>query len=366
MTRNIKIAVLLPPREMFRQERAGAVALCVADFTRFSCYKQKISIFGGTESNFGEIPYERVTGQKRWYWSKSYTYAVNFSMIARHRGFTHVEVHNRPLILKYLNKLLPSDIATSLHLHNDPQGMKGIRRPSERQKLLDNSAAIYCVSDYIRTRFIEGLSHGLEKVHVIHNGIDTHQYSGDAKEKIILYVGRIIQEKGVLPLAKAFGIVASELPGWRFVICGHDRPGIISEYEKLTHAELEKLGDRCVYTGFVSHEEVMKFFSEAEISVVPSVWEEPFGRTALEAMACSAAVITSGSGGLKEIVGDAGVTVQPLTPELLARAIIDMGRDEVKRKIYGAQAADRARLLFDIRGVTATLDRIRGSLLGRP
>ena len=161
---------------------------------------------------------------------------------------------------------------------------------------MDRSAAIYCVSEFIKERYIDGVRNGLEKVHVVHNGIDTLRSYKDEKEKIVLYVGRIIQEKGIFPLAKAFRLVAPELPDWKFVICANDRPGILSKYEKLTHAELDALGMQCVYTGFVSHDEVMRYFSQAEISVVPSVWEEPFGRTAFEAQACYSAVITSGSG----------------------------------------------------------------------
>jgi len=362
MSDNLKIAVLLPQKEIFSIEKAGAIALCVRDFTAFSRYKDRTTVFGGTMSQFSDVAYLRVTGPKKWYWRDSYAYSVNFSKIAKEQKFTHVEVHNRPLILHYLNQLLGPDILTALHSHNDPQGMKGLKSVRQRQKLLDQTAAVYCVSEYIKNRFVEGVLRGREKVHVIHNGIDTRQIHTNPKEKIILYVGRTIQEKGVLPLAKAFRMVAAELPEWKFVMCGNDRLGKLSEYERLTHAELEHIGDQCVYTGFVSHDQVMQYFSRSEISIVPSVWQEPFGRTALEAISRGSAVITSGSGGLREIVGDVGLIVNPVTPDGLAEAMLLLAKNGPEREEMQKRGCARAAEIFDIRKVSASLDDLRAKI----
>lgn len=359
-----KIAVILPVREEFNNWHRGAIALCFADFTLHSQYKDNTTIIGATNSDFHELSYVEVKSWKKWYLRNNHAYANRIAAMVIMGQFTHVEVQNRPLTFNYLAKKLPASIALSLHFHNDPQVMKGLKTASQRQKVLNRAAAIYCVSDFIREQYIEGLNEELEKVHVIYNGLDTQKTHSDKKEKIILFVGRIIPQKGALPLAQAFSIVAKSLPDWQFVVSGESKKGSSTPYERSTRESLAELGQQCLYTGYIQHSEVMNYFAKAEIAVVPSIFEEPFGRTALEALACSSALITSGSGGLAEIVGDeGGIVVNPVTPENLAQAILDLAKDDIARKKIQENGYARAVEIFDIRSVANQLDCIRQSLL---
>ncbi|MHB1676691.1 MAG: glycosyltransferase family 4 protein [Sulfuriferula sp.] len=355
----LKIAIVLPPKEQYTNQYKGAVALCMADFTAHSRYMASTTIFGGTEADFGPLHYTQVEGWKKWYLRDNYAYARRLLATIKGQGFTHVEVQNRPLIHRYLYKRLPESVALSLHLHNDPQGMKGLQKVGQRQQAVDHSATIYCVSDFIRQRYIAGLERGQDKVQVIHNGIETQNLQKISKEKIILYVGRIIQEKGALPLSAAFTLIAPYLPEWKFIVCGADRFNTVSDYEKKTHKNLAALGQQCQYTGYISHDEVMRYFAKAEIAVIPSVWDEPFGRTVLEAMSGAAAVITSGSGGIKEIVEDTGILVNPVTPEGLAIAIRELAENPLKRTAIQQQGYKRATNFFDIRLVAKQFDDVR-------
>ena len=357
-----KIAILLPPKEQFTDQYAGAVALCMADFTAHSRYLDATRIFGGTAANFGKLHYTQIKHWKKWYLRDNYAYVKKFLDIIKTDQYTHVEVQNRPLMHQFLYKKLPASVMVSLHLHNDPQGMEGLKSTSERQQAVNHSAAIYCVSEFIRQKFIDGLTQGQDKVHLVYNGIDTQKQPPINKEKIILYVGRIIQQKGALPLSAAFTLVAAQLPEWKFIVCGADRFNVVSEYETATHKNLAELGQQCQYTGFISHQEVMRYFARAAIAVIPSVWEEPFGRTVLEAMSGAAAVISSGSGGIKEIVGDTGITVSPVTPQGLADAIRYLAENDAQRSAIQQQGYARAAALFDIRRVSAQLDALRISL----
>ena len=60
--------------------------------------------------------------------------------------------------------------------------------------------------------------------------------------------------------------------------------------------------DKISFTGFVPHQQIQEFYQIADVAVLPSMWEEPFGLTCLEALACGLPVITTKSGGLPEIV----------------------------------------------------------------
>jgi glycosyltransferase involved in cell wall biosynthesis len=215
------------------------------------------------------------------------------------------------------------------------------------------------VSEYIRQQFLTGFIAGQNKVHTVHNGIDTVTYVPQIKTSSIVYVGRIIQEKGALPLAEAFTLIAPHYPCWHFVVCGVDRFEVVSDYERATHAYLSRLGEQCHYTGYIDHTAVMQQFCQAAIAVIPSVWQEPFGRTVLEAMTGGAAVVTSGYGGIAEVIGDAGQLVQPLTAQGLADAMEGLLKNDELLHDKQRQARARAVALFDIRSVAAQLDSLR-------
>ncbi len=357
------IAIILPPKEQYSAQQKGAVALCMADFTRHSRYRENTTFLGHTEADFDGLHYHRLQRWQRWYWRDSYAYARTCAKWILRQNISHVEVQNRPVIFRYLAKLLPNHIALTLHLHNDLQEMRWFTSAHAREWVLKRAAAVYCVSDYIRQRLLQGIpdQHGAHgKAVVIHNGIDTQRFVPEDKTHTILYVGRIIREKGTLPLAEALSIIAPLLPYWEFVLCGVDRVTVVSDYERATHAWLAKAGTQCRYTGYLDHNEIMQQFARAAIAVVPSVWQEPFGRTALEALCAGAAVLTSGSGGLAEVVADAGLTV-PNNPaesfaQNLANALLKLARNDDFRA--NLQQAGRRRAIehFDIRRQAALLD----------
>jgi glycosyltransferase involved in cell wall biosynthesis len=114
--------------------------------------------------------------------------------------------------------------------------------------------------------------------------------------------------------------------------------------------------------GFLSHEETLAYFARSAIAVVPSVWQEPFGRTALEAMAYGCAVISSGRGALREVTGDAALTLPQMTPEVLAHSILLLAQDENLRASYARLAQERVQY-FAIDARTHALDEARSKIL---
>jgi glycosyltransferase involved in cell wall biosynthesis len=86
------------------------------------------------------------------------------------------------------------------------------------------------------------------------------------------------------------------------------------------------------------------FWRQVHVAAVPSVWPESFGLVALEAMACGRPIVGSTVGALPEVVGDAGILVQPDDPAALAKALVELLSDMRKREDLGAKAAVRARM----------------------
>jgi glycosyltransferase involved in cell wall biosynthesis len=114
--------------------------------------------------------------------------------------------------------------------------------------------------------------------------------------------------------------------------------------------------------GYRDHPDVLATLARASIVVVPSRWQEPFGLTALEAMASGAALICSPRGGLPEVAGDAALYAEPDEPPRLADAILALARDDARRE--GLAAAGRARARrFDLPSTLASLASLRHATL---
>ena len=74
--------------------------------------------------------------------------------------------------------------------------MKGSKSVKDRQNILEKCEAVFCVSEFIKNKFLEGISIKTEKVHVLYNGVDRKIKKFPKKKKEILFVGRLVSEKG--------------------------------------------------------------------------------------------------------------------------------------------------------------------------
>ena len=359
------IAVALPPREGFSPEAFGAVALCVRDFALHSAYRSHIHVLGTVDAPaFAGVEYAALRLDRRWYERQMRAYARAVLRYASVRGCALIEVHNRPLLARYLLRL--AKIPVLLHLHNDPQEMRAAKTGLERQWLAKHCAAVVCVSEYIRLRFCEQIL-DREKVHVVYNGLDMLEAPPERKQKQIVYVGRMTPNKGALVLAQALRLMLRDYPEWRAVFIGgrrHSESVELSGYERDVVAALRPLEEQVDFRGFCGHSEVMQATREAAIAVVPSLWAEPFGRTALEAMAQGCAVVTSGRGGLAEVVEGAGIIEERMSPEALARTLRRIIENGEERALL-QHAAFRQAQRFEIGAMTQALDTVRGLVLER-
>lgn len=367
------IAAVLPMREQVTSGRAGAVALNVMELGRASVFHDRMLVVGATEPGDFTLPYYRakpkhgtVLGVHWPFWGRaSDHYADAAAEIIAAHGCVLVEVHNRARLFRRLATRLGPRVRLCLYLHNDPQSMEGLRRPPARAQLLERASLVYCLSSYIRDRFVDGIEGPLERVVVLPNGIIPLPAERAPRQKSILFVGRLIPEKGVDELFDALRRVASELPDWQVKIIGRAPERYRVRYQRAL-AELKTLwGDRLDLMESVPHAAVMQAYTSAAITVVPSRWQEPFGRTALEALACGSAVIASRSGGLPEIVGQAGLLLDAVTANAIADAILSLACDPARRDTLGQAGEARVAACFDLGLLARRLDGWREGLLAR-
>lgn len=197
---------------------------------------------------------------------------------------------------------------------------------------------VICCSYYMvyHVKTIFGLPN--DKIDMIPNGVDTETYDiieddlsafrakfALPEEKIILYVGRLVYEKGIHVLINAVPKVLSKANA-KFIIVGS---GYMKE-QLLTIVRGMGLEHKVLFQGFMDEKSLLRLQKCADVSVVPSLFE-PFGIVALEAMAAKSPVVVSDTGGMSEIVEHdvSGVKVYPDNPDSLAwginRILLDDG-----------------------------------------
>ncbi len=326
-----EIATILPPSEHYTPAAAGAIALFVHGTTQGSAYQSHITVFGShldKTRRFQGGKYQGVDPSLALLLGKNKGFTRGLIDALRKRPVGLIEVHNRVLNFFRLAKAFPN-MPMSIYFHNDPQTIKGAMTPKERWRILERADAIYCCSDFVRRRFLTGLEAGRnDHVHVLYHGIPPITPKA-RKEPVILFAGRLIEEKGVLELAQAAQKLLPHFPNWRIAFAGASRPGgkAATPYAKAVGAALRPLGKQAVFLGHQPYAKVLDLFSRASIAVVPSTWNEPMGRTAAEALLSGCALVTSGHGGLAEVAGDAGVLVSPVTADGLALALQGLMED---------------------------------------
>lgn len=219
-----------------------------------------------------------------------------------------------------------------------------------------------------------------ERVRVIHNGIDPDEYRPrpdpdtlrrlgiDPALPMVLFVGRITRQKGILHLVRALRHLE---PGLQVVLCAGapDTPEIGAEMAALVEQARRDSADPVIWLAeMLPKEEVITLYTHAAVFVCPSVYE-PFGIINLEAMACETPVVASAVGGIPEIVvpGETGLLVpfapeggdsaEPRDPEAfsreLAAAVNALMRDPARREAMGQAARRRVLAQFSWRAIAA-------------
>ncbi len=286
----MKIATILPYKENYTFSKAQAAAIWVCDFFKYSKFKNTNFIYGNTSStdfltkNYVNI---KINNLKSKFSSSTKEYCKNFTKKTANENFDIIEIHNRPLIFNYLKSQISSKFI--LYFHNDPLSMNGSKTEYERLKLLDDIDKIIFVSKWVQNRFFEKLDKKLlNKTEVVYPSIHREKKIYK-KEKKITFVGKLNESKGYDIYKDAVTKILDEFKEWKAYSIGDEnrnRPIINHPF----HYEL----------GFLKHKKVLSFLNKSEIAVVPSRWEEPFGRTALESASRACATIISNRGGLPE------------------------------------------------------------------
>jgi len=246
--------------------------------------------------------------------------------------------------------LLATIHATEQGRARGPLGTNVQRAINHTEWLLTFEAwRIITCSQYMASEVMGFFGAPADKIDVIPNGVRAEQFArqngtdlsrfrahyASPDEKIVLYVGRIVAEKGLQVLMEAVPLVLAESPSATFVIAGTG--GLLPTLRR--RAWELGVADKVLFTGFIPDEDRDRLYRVASCAVFPSLYE-PFGIVALEAMAAKVPVVVSLTGGLQEVVrhAETGITVHADNPESLAWGI----NHTLIRPDWAAQRAENA------------------------
>jgi len=287
----MKISILLPYKENFTHDLAGAVSLFVSQISKISKFKSNTFIYGSTKSKkYLTNNYRNITFKKNIFQSSSKVYVSNFLKIKNILTSDIIEIHNRPNYLKYIKKNFNKKIF--LYFHNDPLSMDGSNSIKDRLYLISNTNKLFFNSEWSKNRFFSDIPKNLfynNQAVVCYQSTNKVKINFNKKEKIISFVGKLNSSKGYDVFGRTIVDVLNKNKDWNALVIGDE-----------AREKLNFIHDRLNLLGFKDNKFVLNILKKISISVTCSRWEEPFGRSNLEAASRGCATIINDTGGLPE------------------------------------------------------------------
>ncbi len=346
-----KIAVVLPYGNNYSPDGATSIDLCAREFTLNSRYRASTKIFAEEAANpFGQDI--AVEFRKR--------RDLN-TLIAQIHAFQPnlIVVHQN---LPYAYKLAKaSGKPVLLHRHNY-YDKKGWLSRFHRKLQLRKLAGVIFVSESVRQEFLMHWGTPSCDTHVVHNGIDASSWSAaQERKKEIVFAGRSNWVKGLVPLSKCLLQLLPNHPEWNACL-------MVSRiaFDPKSFAEAKEILKPVMGQVELIEEApfsvVKERLQQAEISVMPTLGMEPFGRSAIEAMAGGAALAASRLGGLAEVSGQgeemAIEEINPIDEFGIYRALDTLILDPSLRQTLAQRGHQRVLQHFTLQKVCRDLDGI--------
>ena len=284
-----EIAILLPYKENYTIKHAGAVSIWIKDYLSLSKLKNKTIIYGNLKKDLKPLTtnFSNIDLKGRFI-SKNLRYTEILYNNYIKKKYLIIEIHNRPESLLFLLKKKINAKLTFI-FHNNPKEMRGSTSIKERIFIAENCDYVYFVSNWVKEKFFEGLPYKhRNNCEILYPAIKPLK-KFPKKEKLIIFCGKLNSSKGYDIFGESIIKILNKYKDWKALAIGNEP----REKFDFNHKNFKILD-------WIKHDEILKYYSKSSISVVPSSWLEPFGRTAMESAAHGCATITSKNGGLPE------------------------------------------------------------------
>ena len=286
----MKIVTLLPYKEDYTPRYSGAVSIHVSSLIKFSKFEKSMYVYGNTSNRkFLSDNYNNVKIKKSLLKSNNKAYLEKFIKLNSNNQPDIIEIHNRPSYIALLKKKLNSKVI--IYFHNNPLLLSGSKTKTERLFLLENCDYIFFNSNWTKNKFFENISETqyISKFGICYQSTKKSLVNIKKKEKIISFVGKLNSAKGYDIFGQSIIRILNEFPDWKCIVVG-DEP---REKHIFKNKNLKIFN-------FKENNFVLNLLKKTSIFVACSRWEEPFGRSSLEACSMGCATIITNRGGLIE------------------------------------------------------------------
>jgi glycosyltransferase involved in cell wall biosynthesis len=274
---------------------------------------------------------------------------VGMTIARRYRlDLIHAPVNVTPLVSGAPRVVTIHDLAFHLYPEQYPGAKQRYLRLMTRLSV-QRAARVIAVSEATRQDVIRHYGAASEKVVTVPNGVSddyrplpaeqvaAFRAANGLPERFILFVGTLQPRKNLETLLRAYARVVDEI-GWELVVAGATGWAYDPIFET---ARALGLAERVRFAGYVPGEELPLWYNAAGMFVYPSLYEG-FGLPLLEAMACGTPVIAANTSSLPEVVGDAGLLVDPRDVEAMAQALRSLAESESLRDDLSERGQQRA------------------------
>ena len=272
---------------------------------------------------------------------------LNFNLVAKANELIAKEgnfdvIHAHDWLVAYAAKTLKNsfNIPIVATIHATESGRNsGIHDETQRYindtewMLTYEASEVIVNSNYMKNELQRLFGLPYEKINVVPNGVNLNLFNGIERdynfrrryamdnEKIILFMGRLVYEKGIQHLIAAMPKILNGYHDSKLIICG--KGGMLDELK--AEANALGLGQKVYFAGYMNGKDVQRMYKAADIAVFPSTYE-PFGIVALEAMLSENPVVVSDVGGLNEIVQhrENGMKSYAGNPNSIADSILEL------------------------------------------
>ncbi|MBA4496534.1 glycosyltransferase family 4 protein [Paenactinomyces guangxiensis] len=343
--------------------RGGAIQTYIDGIAYILSKHHDLTILGITDPDLpsqqkiGNINYVRVPGKLLDIYLKGVVSYVSKN------SFDLIHIFNRPLLVSPVREVAPNT-RIILSMHNDMFMQKKIN-PAEATIAIEQSERIITVSDYVGRTIANLYPQASNKLRTIYSGVDLKRYIPDTPDtytkeretlrkkfklhnkKVILFVGRLSSKKGADILIQSMNDLSIKHKNVALALVGSKwySDNKISDYVAYVHALSSRSPVPVITTGFVSPDQIHKWFWAGDIFVCPSQWEEPLARVHYEAMAAGLPIITTARGGNPEVIINKqnGLVVnQPENPKAFAEALTTLLSNPNLMKQMGNHGRDLA------------------------
>ncbi|OYD09551.1 YheC/YheD family protein [Paludifilum halophilum] len=373
------VAVLTPGTLPVRGRSSGSVETTVRETAERLAEERRVYVLGmDTRVLKKSCPVEVRASNRRQYWNQA------FGHLRRLRS-PIIQVENRPAVIGELRSIC-SQSRLLLYLHSDTFIRPPYIRPATLRKNLDHCDAIVTNSAHLKEQLIRMFPRCRDRIHVVAPGVNLNRFRslqdprvqeqrsqrrqamGLIGKKVLLFVGRMIPQKGLHVLLKGLARIRERHPETHLLIVGGSHYGrmIQTPYVRMIREQMKPFRDMVTWIPFVPHSQMPSYYQAADLLVTPSLVREAFGLVNVEGMATGLPVVSVGIGGIPEVVEDGKTGVLLSRRELAPRlpeVCSDLFGNPQRMKRLGEAGRKRAEEYFGWDRTAEGMERLYKDLL---